>query len=458
MILLSALLFSQSIPPLRSLSLGEAIALASQNDLERELRTRRLRLAESSLAALRRKYFPSLAISYQAYRSRVLREDDTRDRSVRADLTQMIWDGGQTGLTGKVSSLAYLAEKEALTLYESALVNKIRLLYFDALRLRQALGLSRRYLEAATRQAEISRQEMQLGLLVETDYLLILSKSREAEKDLLTTERQFHESLYALRMACGVEADAAFTVRGDLETGLVLKPLELPLPRLQALGQAQHPGFRKNHLETLRTQHELVLARLGSFPVLSLGGYWQLGGLEQKNLSQDFGATLSFSTPLFGSSLQGSYGLASRRNTAALDENQSVKWSVLDDPAYFSAVEEKKLSAESARKQEQVYRQQFSVQLESSSESLRLAWRELGMTDDLVRLLDRRLAILETRVGLGEAKRLDFVKDLNDAQMKRLERLSARLSYAKQAADLETLLGLPLDSLSLVRSVEAPAP
>ncbi|MBN8215509.1 MAG: TolC family protein [Spirochaetes bacterium] len=458
MMLLTALLFSQGGPLPRALSLKEAIALAVQNDVERELRSRGLHLTESSLFALRRKYFPALSVSYQSYVSRVLREDDSRDRSVRADLTQLIWDGGQTGLAGKVTSLTYLADKEALTLYESDLANKIRLLYFDALRQRQALDLARKYLDASTRQSEISRKEMELGLLVETDFLYILSKTREAERDLLTAERQFKESLYALRLACGVEAEAAFTVQGDLETGLALFPLEVDLPRLKALGEAGNPAFRKSHLETLRTGHELILARLGSFPVLSLGGYWQLGGIAQKNLSQDFGATLSFSTPFFGSSVQGSYGLASRRNTAALDENESVKLGLFDDPRYFAAIEEKKIAAETARRQEQLTRKQFAVQLESLSESLRMAWRELKTTDDLVALLTRRLAILETRVGLGEAKRLDYVKDMNDAQMKRLERLASRLAYAKQAADLETLLGLPQGGLALVRGGSGEGP
>lgn len=436
------------------ISLREALSLAEQNDFERTAREQKLRLSARAQPAMLRKYFPGFSVTWQSLIGQVKKDYDSRDQSVRADVNQLIWDGGQKILADSIASLNFQIEKEEFGQYQSEFVHQIRLAFLGALHLKAIRGIQESSVQLTKTQAAISKKENELGLSVETDYLFILSKYREAEKELVRLEGSWRNAISELKPRLGLDFETPVEIAGDLFSNIALFPPQRTFRELVDLAEGHHPSFKKNRIETIRSERDVLLSRLGSFPTVSLGAFYQLGGIAQNALSSDFGFTLSFSTPLGGNTTEGNYGLASRRNTGTFEESQSLKFNLLDNPLYFQSLEEKRLAMETARYQETRYRTDFKIKLENSLQQLALAFRSLELQKDLVSLLERRLKILEVRVNLGEAKRIDFVEDLVALQGKRNELSENTLGYIRQAAELELFLGLPLDSLGLVKIKE----
>jgi outer membrane protein TolC len=163
---------------------------------------------------------------------------------------------------------------------------------------------------------------------------------------------------------------------------------------------------------------------------------------------------LSIASPLFGKSSSGSVQISSKRNGASLEDSDSLKANLLDNLGYEQGIRSKKLALDNARKVEAKYQIDLKTQIEGQLTQLQLANQEIALQKELISLLERRLKVLETRVNIGEAKRVDLVDDIISLQSKKTELIGAVLGYLKAAAELEVFVGVPIDSLGMVKILD----
>ena len=202
----------------------------------------------------------------------------------------------------------------------------------------------------------------------------------KAKVELLSTEREYRESILTLQMAMGAKSSQDFKVEGELAPQI---PLIKDKEEIKKLALMQRPDLKASSFEMEKSQSALKLTKRETVPNITLSGFYDRD--EQRNA---VGLALSIPIPLFDRKQ------AERREAKVRLEQARIKLSGLER-AIDKEIEEAYTNLKSAIEEISLFKEEIMNRAMENLELMGLAFKEgkIGFFD--VRLAQRDT--IETR-------------------------------------------------------------
>jgi len=278
--------------PVYSMTLDDAAQYAINNNPELVVQRLEERMAKGQLekASLLLKSNPTLegAVSKK---ERAPGEEGNKFTNYGFKLSQEIEIAGQRG------TRIDIAEKEISTVVlvikdkERLLISEVKDSFGKVLALRKKSDLA---LEVVRLQEEflgLTKIKFQAGEVSGLDVNLAEVELSKAKRELLLVEREYKESLLALKGLMGLNPDMSLSVEGDLPFAVTNLPNK---EMLKSIAFSERPDLKTVALDVRKTETVIDLINKEAVPNVTLAGFYDKD--EQKN---EVGLTISIPLPFF---------------------------------------------------------------------------------------------------------------------------------------------------------------
>jgi outer membrane protein TolC len=430
-----------------NISLREAIDMAVQSSVQ--LQQTQLQLqSEKALSYLEwRQWLPQISFGYSENTSQVDAGPDQNQAQWSVQGSQLIFDGGQSFVRGKLTQLSFTEQERNYLLARDAVADQIFSAFHSLILLEEKLRLQEDLVLLSNDQRTITDKEFELGLITEVDRLETYLEFQSLEISLKQTQSDLEQSYFAFKDALGLDIETEIQVEGTVPLEYQGITLRTDQSALLDTAVAFNREIRSlaAQIESLRTQKGLY--DMGWLPVVSLQGEAKISGAQYPLDQWDYSMTLAVQLPIPGLPITTSLTLGS---TPPTSENTSTA-------VNFSPLPDLNFIAEGVQ-----FRNQFaalSIQYEKAILSLqgqiaaisvqhRLLKESLVLQKEKQSIQSRRLNIMQRQLELGEIKRVDFIK----AQISLLEQevslREAVIQLMILERQIESLLGLGMGELT----------
>jgi outer membrane protein TolC len=428
-------------------SLQEAIDMAVLNSVQ--LQQTQLQLqSEKALSYLSwRQWLPQVSFGYSESTSQVDAGADQNQAQWSVQGSQLIFDGGQGFVQGKLTQLAITEQERNYLLARDGVADQIFSAFHSLILLEEKAQLQRELVELSAEQETITNTEFSLGLITEVDRLETLLEFQSLEIDLKQTESELEQSYFAFKDALGLEIQTDLRVQGTVPMdyqGITISDdqNELLDTAVAFNGEIRSLGAQ---IESLRTQKGLY--DMGWLPVVSLQGEAKLYGAQYPLDQWDYTLTLAVQLPIPGLPITTSLTLGSTPPTSE-STSSSINVSPLPDLGFIAEGVQfrNQFSALSIQYEKAIL--SLQGQIAAISVQHRLLKESLVLQKEKQDIQARRLSIMQRQLELGEIKRVDFVK----AQIALLEQevslREAIIQLMILERQVESLLGLAMGELT----------
>lgn len=387
-----------------------------------------------------KEFLPQLGLSYSESDNVKEGMADSRNKSVQLTVNQMIFDGGVAWQNYQLGKLSSLYRYQQVLLSQDEFKGKVLDAYYGILQQIKVVAIKERLAQSANRRLEIMEEELQLGMVVEVDYLEYLISCRRLDQEENLARQELDGLKEEFRQLVGLDYGVTLEFPESEVSYNDRKSLEADFDQLASLAISSSPSLKLQRLEYETGQRQQKMSRLWFIPSINLEGSIQVSGTEFPLREPDFSLKLKVSfqrneaLPL---STNTSLGF-SQKDFQSLGNSVSGNFS--PDPTFFSQ-----------RRMNRITLLQQKLALVQSEEQLRDTLRELvqqhdGGVEELdyslasFQLQRRRVDIALLRLQQGELTELEY-----------LEALTQLASMEIQLTELENQLD------SLVRGIELAA-
>lgn len=392
----------------------------------------------SLLPAISLGWSESAVVSYEA--------PDSRTKKISASVSQQIFDGGEAlRRLRREERRNHLARRQLLFL-EEELTSQVVERYAGILAWRSRRRTLEEALDAACFQLSIAQEEARLGLCTETDVLLAALELKDLQQERADAELKEKRAHYDFGRLLGCRDGQTPLAKGDIDflyRGSI-NPRELASFLDAARKNSIH--IHRLSLQMEETRDALRSAQGQGLPEVSLGADFSLSGPDFPLSRPGLGLHLriAWSAPEFPLSLQlGAGREGSYQRSRGLD-------------AGFGPFPRRGSEGPSlARARMELAARDFSARYEELGFAVReelAAVEQLREAADLLRekvvLRERRREILELMVEIGEAPRIDLMREGIAVFQARIAVIQGVMNLFQREAGLLSLCGLPLSLLS----------
>lgn len=274
---------------LPELTLEDALRQALKGSPQLQVWNAELQEAEARLAGARTlPYNPVVDVEAG---KRTSSEGAGADFSV--GVTQELEIAGQWGKRIQAATAELSAAQATFTHSRRALAAEVYLAFFEALRSREILEISRQDVELARTLQDAARRRAEAGSSTQLDLNLATAELGRAEERMFLAQGAYLEACSLLAEVIGLDPGAPPEPKGDLMTET--SPTLPPLPDLLKSAEENRPDLEVLRLTEQAVQARLKLARSEAYPNVSVGGFYGREGTGDTVV----GGGVSVAIPLF---------------------------------------------------------------------------------------------------------------------------------------------------------------
>lgn len=373
---------------------------------------------------------------------------DSRNKSITANVTQMIFDGGKAKITYDMNNAESFYN---LKLYEIEL-NKLRSnvinSYYVIIQLQKQIDIQEQLEANAKTQLDIMRKETDLGLTLENDYLEYLISFRKIQDELKQYKRELRTKERTFKILIGLDLESEISVSEDYSEEQEMLPyLEEKSSRLWTILKNNSPTIKKSQTALYYAQQQYNYSNRVYCPTVSFNGGVSFSGTQYPLGNPSFSASMIFSfdnNPLIPMSFQNGYDfnknqLSAVKNTASL--------SLSPQPGYISEKRSEKIALNSKKEnmkdeETSLYEDLFS-KIASYDDCIDTVLR----TQETIELQQRRLIVSKEQVEKGLMKKIDYLKILQQQAQQEISLMQAEVSMKSIVRELEISLCIPFGGL-----------
>ncbi len=457
--LIVSLLFPLAPLPGAPLSIAEAEEIAERNSVELRLLRGEQAIAEEGVHSRWRDFFPQLALSYRRNRTVAQRNFDNGAHSVQLSVSQPVFDGGRSLLALEIARLDRRLNAEKYSQARATLRLQVRQDYFRILNDQENARIGRSSLESARRALNRAELELEQGAIPALDEQQLAVEFERRALELERSERSLQESERSLGRLLRTDHGQRLELFG-------LENFELRFPApppdgatLAELALENRSDVRQARIDALRAAREERIQRYDWLPTIALTGNLGRTGEEWPPRTTEWGVGVSFTFRAFGNTLVTDAQENRSRGETSRGYSSSATLNVYDNAGWRATRLRSQLDAMRSREQ----REQLITDVQAEIEKLRhdflLRVREVELAERTLDVHGRRFQVDRLKYENGETALQDYLEQELRFVQAQLDAVRQRIDLALAANQLETALGLPLDSLGLVeiRLRSAPA-
>jgi len=395
-----------------------------------------------------RVFFPTLSLGFTRSDSAAsLSPGDSNKNTFSVSLHQPLFDGGRTIFQRRTQKLDLTLQRFGFLQKREALLDQVWDLFHRLLLTAEKRRLQDEFHAVALQQLAVGRTELELGAVTEIDYLDTELEVKKLEAEMRKTKLDEENLLYQLKTLCGLPLSRAVSLEGAIDFaygGMAL----LPEPEFWlAVALDRNAEYRRLWFESAKSKEEYKLAETAWVPSVGADLSFTLSGEGFPLYEPGFAFKLTFQfpfneTPLKSSLNASSTSIGQRAFTADVGAAVQPSLNYLAD-----------------RRLALLKIQVTDGQLQSAEENLRFnieqflknhaAEKEnLALQKETLALLDRKRRVTREQLGIGEIKRVDYLKAQNDYYGQEIAIRESILNLIRMERGFEQLLGLEAGELS----------
>ncbi len=475
--------FAQEGPPLRALSLDDAIEIALERNPEYGIQASGLETLDWRRREAWASFVPSATISnffgYTAGGDRQFGDFTLGTRP--AQLASVYSLGLSLSLNGAaIMQPSVVSAQEQVTRAQvdgasAALLDEVTRAYLGALQADEELEQARAEVERTSAYVAQAETQVAVGAATPLDIRRAETQQGQAQVLLLQAENSVVTTRLALMRSIGAEVSMDLALTTEFE---VFDP-DLTTEELLELALARNPGLRASRSEAASARTQTRIAQTQYLPTLSLSAGWsgsvfkadRIGTLVSDALGQLTGRfescvqnnrvlDLLGDPPLECGSLDPSDpAVAASVRTNIENANSGFPFGYDTQPVSFSAnvslplftgfsrqlqIEEARVAADNAQRQVRAEELRLRAEIEGFLRAVQTAQRTAELQARIRETSAEELRLAEERFRLGLATSIEVVDAQANLSQAERDEISAIYDFHISFTSLETLVGVPL--------------
>ena len=424
---------------------GERITISLEQAIDRAVHlSDDLRFAgrETEIAAARhlrerRRYFPSVSVSYATDTSVTPLSPDSRSRRLSAGVRQTLYDGGALVRGRRLQQAEIAIRRQELERIERAVRNEAWRSVIELQMSERRVVARTSALEAARRALRIAEEQLELGLITEREVIEARLARIELEESLRAAGLEYERTRFTLARLLGFPPDAEIEIAGGFSAEVAVTPLDAGPDELFAGATRRNPDVRRRRLELERARTRANAAERRFSPEVAATLEVSLAAdtlpLRDPDLSVGIEMSWSTDTPVTaGLTAAAAGGGELRRGTRIGVE--PIERTTTDLDRATARLEVERHSAEIEELESEL---RFSIARDIALLELAVDRRESALERrDLAAL---RLTIVETEASLGRTRPVDVLEAANAVLEAELGLLEAAFEASLRRRELESI-------------------
>ncbi len=395
-------------------------------------------------------FLPSFSVSVNDDKTLNYLSPDSSSKSVILSVNQFLFDGGKKYLAyemGKSNSL--YAYKEYLQ-REKEFKSQIITQYYQCVNQIQLVSLKKDLEDIAKDQLEILKKEYELGLALENDYLEYLISFKKIQNERISCEREYRTLMRKFKIALNLdpEIEIVLTENPIYETNESIV-LEDHLFFLWDRYKQLSIEMQKSNMLLFYSEKQYQYVKKQYLPDITFSGSLSFSG-ENYPLTQPFYSfriNFAFSNfPLLPVTGTSGFDMNSTGKLTKMSNEVSIPLSVPLN--YLETLKTNEISIQQKKQEKKnaefsSYESFFDLIAQYDDFS-----NNLTITEETLRIQERRLKISEDQMNAGRIKRIDYLKQLTELAGQRTDFINAQNNILASARNLEIILDIPFGGLS----------
>lgn len=437
------------------ISLERALLLAINNNIDLKTMHMQQRLYKQSIYEQYREFFPSLSFSYMRTEDTVKGESDTQHHRISVDSEIVIYDGGKRSLSLDISKLKRVLAAQEYKVVRNKIIMQTLQAYLEIIKLRDSIHIHKLTLKRGRMQLAFIKKEYKLGTATKFQVLEIEAKVKEIELSVQKALDDYALAVNQFKLLLKIDWRNNVVITGSIEN-FTLKQMPYALSVRDYIAKAIH-----NRNEIMNSDIELGISKrthrlnqLYYFPKFSIGLNYNLSDdrfTRNQYIPREkgWGVTFKVSTALFGNSADATNFYSKSQNNKAENRSKSGGIKVLDSMSYKSALLGSEIDLVKAEQKTKDIRQNVSIEVLSSYNAMRNAWKMITIAEKQLHLYDTQLTIERLKANMGESRRYDLIKKEIERGEAAIAKLSSKVRYIATVSSLELAMGVNVGYLKL---------
>ncbi len=424
----------------------DAVKFARQNAVEKTLE-RELIYADMKKSAFSIKDFlPQLGLSLSDSDSISMHSPDSRTKSIQFSLTQTVLDGSRKiayDLSNMQAIYAYKENEQAMQQFDSEIMSY----YYNCLLAYSRLKIKNDLLQNTQAQVDIMQKQYLLGMVLETDYLEILTSALKIQNERDTAARTCRIQERILKLAAGIEETVPLELAEPLKPAADKQVLEPYIEQIWGIVKSKNIDLQKQDLTVLYARKQQQISNAWFLPVITAKPSVSFSGEDYPLSSPRYAIQLSFSfsnIPYFPVTISNTYNADQKRLTGVTNSGNTTF------PSSTTYITDRRRAALSLL-QQQVKRHNSERELYAS------LYEQIITHDDYIRTIEittqtedlqkRRLIFSKFETDKGTMKRIDYLKQMIELSNTQISLFEALTSFLASERLLSILTRIPFEEL-----------
>ncbi|MCR9145510.1 MAG: TolC family protein [bacterium] len=440
------------------LGLADAERIAESNNFDLRVLNMERDIAEDTVDARFRDYFPSLSFSYRRNRTIARRDFDNGNHSLQVSLSQPVFDGGRTQLAHEVSKIDARLARERITESKNQLRFQVRQQYLQLVQEKENISIARAAYESARATLDRATVENRQGAITELDFQEIRTeydrRGLELEQRVEAYENGRVDFAQLLRVSVDPELDNRPDVKGLDLFRVRVNEFSMSIDELYNIAMESRPDVRQAKIDVMRSRREYLITKYDWLPTVSLTGNYGKSGEEWPPTNTEWGVGINFTFRVFGNTISTDAQELRTQNETGRGYSSSGQWNVYDNAAWEEPHKRNTIELMQARDRKQQLADTVRVEVTRLRRAFYDRRREMELADRSLAVREQRFRIEQLRFRNGEISVSDYLESELELIQARLDLVAGRVNMILAANQTEIDLGLPLDSLKLVDIAE----
>ncbi|MBN2353097.1 MAG: TolC family protein [Spirochaetales bacterium] len=431
-----------------SMTLEEAKARAES--VSNDLRALNLQMLaqEYAFGLGARVFFPTLSVGFTRSDSVAsLSPGDSSKNTLSVSLHQPLFDGGRTIFRRRAQKLDLTLQRYGFLQKREALLDQIWDLYHQLLLTAEKRRLQDEFHTVALRQLTVSRKELELGVVTEIDYVDTELEVKNLEAEMRKTKLDEENLLYQLKTLCGLPLSREVTLNGAVDFSYGGMALPSNPDFWLAVALDRNMEYRRMWFESAKSKEEYKLAETAWVPTVGADLTFSLSGDGFPLYEPGFAFKLTFQFPFNEAPVKTSLN-ASSTSVGQRAFTADVGTDVLPSLNYLADRRLALLKIQVTDGQLQSAEENLRFNIEQFLKNYTDEKTNLALKKDTLALLDRKRRVTREQLGVGEIKRIDYLKAQNEYYGREIAIRENILHLIRMERGFEQLLGLEAGELS----------
>ena len=396
-----------------------------------------------------RDFFPAAAVSYRNARNIAERDLDSGSQSIQLSITQPLYDSGRKHLNYEISRLNLRLTAEKYRSEKNRLRFSIRKSYMSIQQKREIIDLLRKNLLEAESLLKRSKNEYDLGIITEIDYLEINNEYRKRGLILKQNIAEHNDALNDLFFLLNKNQFRNAEIKRIDFNNIIFKDLNKSDEEIITIAEQNSIRIKEAKISEYREQKEYLISKYSYLPLISVTGHIGKNGEKWPLQNFEWGVGVNVSLNFFGNSISNTAAYRTSKNGASRGYSTDTSLNIYDNPSWKQSMRENELSLAKSRELNFETRHAVQTAIKRLLRSIKERETALKLAEEITVIQKRRVDIEKEKYLLGEISLHDYLREelnLNDSS---LNLIRERADCILNINQLEMEMGIDLDSLHL---------